>query len=80
MLLLEGGEDRTDELTTTEGVRDAADGGIDIPHSEKRFPGYDREANDKKGAYDAGVHAERIFGEHVANYMEELDEEGQQEL
>jgi large subunit ribosomal protein L5e len=56
-------------------VKGAADGGIDIPHSEKRFPGYDREANDKKGAYDAGVHAERIFGEHVANYMEELDEE-----
>jgi large subunit ribosomal protein L5e len=64
-------------ITTTTGSRvfaalkGAADGGLDIPHSEKRFPGYDRET--KK--YDAEVHKERIFGEHVAEYMRYLMEE-----
>lgn len=63
--------------TTTTGCRifgalkGAADGGLDIPHSEKRFPGYDREA--KK--YDADMHRERIFGGHVGEYMEYLEEE-----
>jgi large subunit ribosomal protein L5e len=52
-------------------VKGAADGGIDIPHSEKRFPGYDRDGS----TYDASVHEERIFGDHIANYIEELDEE-----
>lgn len=64
-------------ITTSTGSRvfgalkGATDGGLDIPHSEKRFPGYDRDA--KK--YDADVHKERIFGEHVADYMRYLIEE-----
>jgi large subunit ribosomal protein L5e len=64
-------------ITTSTGSRlfgalkGATDGGLDIPHSEKRFPGYDRDA--KK--YDADVHKERIFGEHVAEYMRYLIEE-----
>jgi large subunit ribosomal protein L5e len=52
-------------------LKGAADGGLDIPHSEKRFPGYDREAKE----YDADMHRERIFGGHVGEYMEYLDEE-----
>jgi len=63
--------------TTSTGARifgalkGAVDGGLDVPHSEKRFPGYDRDAKE----YDADVHKERIFGEHVAEYMRYLIEE-----
>jgi large subunit ribosomal protein L5e len=52
-------------------LKGAADGGLDIPHSEKRFPGFDREAKE----YDADLHRDRIFGAHVGEYMEYLDEE-----
>merc|ERR1712087_871985 len=52
-------------------LKGAADGGLDIPHSEKRFPGYDRDAKE----YDADLHKERIFGGHVGEYMEYLEEE-----
>eukprot|EP00353_Schmidingerella_taraikaensis_P011562 CAMPEP_0185569566 /NCGR_PEP_ID=MMETSP0434-20130131/2146_1 /TAXON_ID=626734 ORGANISM="Favella taraikaensis, Strain Fe Narragansett Bay" /NCGR_SAMPLE_ID=MMETSP0434 /ASSEMBLY_ACC=CAM_ASM_000379 /LENGTH=314 /DNA_ID=CAMNT_0028184381 /DNA_START=28 /DNA_END=972 /DNA_ORIENTATION=- len=52
-------------------LKGGADGGLDIPHSEKRFPGYNRE--DKE--YDADVHRDRIFGQHVAEYMRKLQEE-----
>lgn len=52
-------------------LKGAADGGLDIPHSEKRFPGYDRDAKE----YDADMHRERIMGGHVGEYMEYLDEE-----
>lgn len=55
-------------------LKGAADGGLDIPHSEKRFPGYDRDAKE----YDAEMHKERIFGGHVAEYMEYLEEEDNQ--
>jgi len=55
-------------------LKGAADGGLDIPHSEKRFPGYDRDT--KK--YDAEMHKERIFGGHVGEYMEYLEEEDNQ--
>merc|ERR1712232_517917 len=52
-------------------LKGAADGGLDIPHSEKRFPGYDRDAKE----YDADMHRERIFGGHVGEYMQYLEEE-----
>lgn len=52
-------------------MKGAVDGGLDIPHSEKRFPGYDR---DEK-AYDAEAMKARIFGNHVSEYMTELEEE-----
>lgn len=52
-------------------LKGASDGGLDIPHSEKRFPGYDRDAKE----YDAEQHKERIFGGHVGEYMEYLEEE-----
>jgi large subunit ribosomal protein L5e len=54
-------------------LKGAADGGLDIPHSEKRFPGYDRDSKE----YDADMHRERIFGGHVGEYMEYLEEEDQ---
>jgi len=52
-------------------LKGAADGGLDIPHSEKRFPGYDRDGKE----YDVDMHRERIFGGHVGEYMEYLEEE-----
>lgn len=55
-------------------LKGAADGGLDIPHSEKRFPGYDRDAKE----YDADTHRERIMGGHVSEYMEYLEEEDNQ--
>ncbi len=55
-------------------LKGAADGGLDVPHSEKRFPGYDRDAKE----YDAEMHRERIFGGHVGEYMEYLEEEDNQ--
>jgi len=55
-------------------MKGAADGGLDVPHSEKRFPGYDRDAKE----YDADMHRERIFGGHVGEYMEYLEEEDNQ--
>merc|ERR1712127_1038447 len=55
-------------------LKGAADGGLDIPHNEKRFPGYDRDAKE----YDAEMHKERIFGGHVSEYMEYLEEEDNQ--
>eukprot|EP01010_Urceolus_cornutus_P000238 NODE_1034_length_1150_cov_214.268847_g786_i0.p1 GENE.NODE_1034_length_1150_cov_214.268847_g786_i0~~NODE_1034_length_1150_cov_214.268847_g786_i0.p1 ORF type:complete len:330 (-),score=152.98 NODE_1034_length_1150_cov_214.268847_g786_i0:159-1109(-) len=52
-------------------LKGAADGGLDVPHSEKRFPGYDREEK----TYEAEEHRNRIFGEHIAEYMRELQDE-----
>ena len=52
-------------------LKGAADGGLDIPHNHKRFPGYDRDSKE----YDADMHRERIFGGHVGEYMEYLEEE-----
>jgi len=52
-------------------LKGAVDGGLLIPHSEKRFPGYDREAKE----FDAETHKKYIFGGHVAEYMELLEEE-----
>jgi len=52
-------------------LKGASDGGIFIPHSEKRFPGYDSETKE----LDAEVLKKYIFGGHVAEYMESLEEE-----
>lgn len=52
-------------------LKGASDGGIYIPHNEKRFPGYDPETKQ----LDAEVLKKYIFGGHVAEYMESLEEE-----
>merc|ERR1711890_48960 len=46
-------------------MKGAADGGLDIPHSEKRFPGYDAEGS----SLNADVHRKHIMGIHVADYI-----------
>jgi len=55
-------------------LKGAVDGGMDIPHSVKRFPGYDSETNE----FNAEVHRNHIFGQHVAKYMTELKEEDEE--
>ncbi|KAG8930641.1 60S ribosomal protein L5 [Tulasnella sp. 419] len=52
-------------------MKGASDGGIFIPHNEKRMPGYDPETK----ALDAETLKKYIFGGHVAEYMESLEEE-----
>jgi large subunit ribosomal protein L5e len=50
-------------------LKGAVDGGLDIPHNTKRFPGNAGEE------YDAGRHRDYIFGVHVAEYMRTLQED-----
>lgn len=60
-------------------LKGASDGGLYVPHSAKRFPGYDVEADE----LDVDVLRKYIVGGHVAEYMEELaddDEERFREL
>ncbi|PWN23517.1 hypothetical protein BCV69DRAFT_279446 [Microstroma glucosiphilum] len=52
-------------------LKGASDGGIFIPHSPKRFPGYDPEAKE----LDEETLRNYIFGGHVAEFMESLEEE-----
>merc|ERR1712127_232214 len=52
-------------------LKGAADGGLNVPHSVKRFPGYSADTK----AFESDVHREHIYGQHVANYMEELEDE-----
>jgi len=55
-------------------LKGAVDGGLDIPHSEKRFPGYDAESK----SLNAEVHRDHIFGKHVASYMSSLAEDDEE--
>jgi len=60
-------------------LKGACDGGLQVPHSTKRFPGFKAEGN--KETYNAKVHRERIFGLHVEKYMKKLrdgDKDGYQ--
>lgn len=52
-------------------LKGAADGGLDIPHSTRRFPGYDAESSQ----FNAEVHRDHIFGKHVSDYMSMLAED-----
>jgi len=49
-------------------LKGAADGGLEVPHSETRFVGYDSEG--KK--LNAEILRKHIFGGHVADYMKLL--------
>ncbi|GJS28310.1 60S ribosomal protein L5 [Tanacetum coccineum] len=64
-------------LRTTTGnrvfgaLKGALDGGLDIPHSEKRFAGFNKDGKQ----LDAEVHRKYIYGGHVAAYMRTLMED-----
>lgn len=47
----------------------ALDGGLNVPHSEKRFVGYSRD--DK--SLDADTLRKFIYGGHIADYMNEME-------
>ena len=55
-------------------MKGASDGGLYIPHNEKRFPGYDQEAKE----LDADTLRKYIFGGHVAEYMETLADDDEE--
>jgi large subunit ribosomal protein L5e len=55
-------------------MKGASDGGILIPHSENRFPGYDMESKE----LDAETLKKYIFAGHVAEYMETLADDDEE--
>ncbi|XP_065872050.1 large ribosomal subunit protein uL18-like [Euphorbia lathyris] len=64
-------------LRTTTGnrvfgaLKGALDGGLDIPHSDKRFAGFSKDNKQ----LDAEVHRKYIYGGHVSAYMRMLMED-----
>ncbi|KAJ4897545.1 60S ribosomal protein L5-1 [Raphanus sativus] len=52
-------------------LKGALDGGLDIPHSDKRFAGFSKENKN----LDAEIHRNYIYGGHVSNYMKMLNED-----
>jgi len=57
-------------------LKGACDGGIDIPHKDRRFPGSKREEGE--WVADPEVHRKYIFGGHVAEYMTKLQSEDEE--
>ncbi|XP_015869709.3 large ribosomal subunit protein uL18 [Ziziphus jujuba] len=52
-------------------LKGALDGGLDIPHSDKRFAGFSKDSKQ----LDADLHRKYIYGGHVASYMRSLIED-----
>jgi len=57
-------------------LKGACDGGLDIPHKDRRFPGTKKEGDEIKA--DPEVHKKYIFGGHVAAYMKSLSEDDEE--
>lgn len=57
-------------------LKGACDGGLDIPHNERRFPGSSKDAGEVSA--DPEMHKKYIFGGHVGEYMEELEEDDEE--
>ncbi|KAK3681426.1 putative 5S rRNA binding ribosomal protein [Podospora appendiculata] len=55
-------------------MKGASDGGILVPHSENRFPGFDIESKE----LDAETLKKYIFAGHVAEYMETLADDDEE--
>ncbi|XP_034400286.1 60S ribosomal protein L5-like [Cyclopterus lumpus] len=74
---LDAGRDRTTTGNRVFGaLKGAVGGGLPIPHSAKRFPGYDPESKE----FNAEVHCKHIMGVKVSEYMSFLLEEDEDEL
>ncbi len=56
-------------------MKGACDGGLNIPHSTRKFPGFSSGKTKKTSTYDAGVHKKRIYGNHIDEYMTMLKKE-----
>lgn len=64
-------------------LKGACDGGLNIPHNDRRFPGsVDEEGGkgkrDDKWSANPEIHKKYIFGGHVGEYMELLKEEDEE--
>jgi large subunit ribosomal protein L5e len=60
-------------------LKGACDGGLDIPHSDRRFPGSKKaegEGAQEKHEPHPEKHRAYIFGQHVGNYMKLLQKKG----
>ncbi|KAG9973624.1 hypothetical protein KCU78_g23104, partial [Aureobasidium melanogenum] len=55
-------------------MKGASDGGLYVPHSEKRFPGFDIETKE----LDSETLRKYIFAGHVAEYMETLADDDEE--
>jgi large subunit ribosomal protein L5e len=55
-------------------LKGATDGGIEVPHGESRFVGYDHEASELKSE----TLRKYLFGGHVADYMRLLADENEE--
>jgi len=53
-------------------LKGACDGGLSVPHGDKRFPGTTAEGKEVKA--NPEVHRKYIFAGHVAEYMAKLEE------
>jgi large subunit ribosomal protein L5e len=74
--------------TSRKALKGACDGGLNIPHKTKRFPGTHvckaevvtnkrgkaTEVEKSKSSFDAAEHRQHIFGQHVETYYNELKE------
>jgi large subunit ribosomal protein L5e len=59
-------------------LKGASDGGLDIPHSAKLFPGYEDNEGEGDDEYEAGDMRDKIMGEDVAEFMRYLMEEDEE--
>lgn len=50
-------------------MKGAVDGGLNIPHSNKRFPGFVKGVDGAEDKYDPEVHRKKIFGHSISNAM-----------
>jgi large subunit ribosomal protein L5e len=57
-------------------LKGACDGGVDVPHKDRRFPGSKREEGE--WVADPDIHRKYIFGQHVAEYMTKLQSEDEE--
>jgi large subunit ribosomal protein L5e len=58
-------------------LKGATDGGLYVPHSNKRFPGF--KTTEKGETFNAKLHRERIFGGHVDKYMKTLKKDSEED-
>jgi len=72
--LLDVGLARTTTGARIFGVlKGACDGGIDVPHKDRRFPGSKRA--DGEWSSDPEVHRKYIFGGHVADWLRQVQDD-----
>jgi len=57
-------------------LKGAVDGGLNIPHNSKRFPGTELDGKEIKS--NAETHKKYILGGHIADYMRKLQEDDEE--